>query len=233
MSTDDVKKLTLQISENVTKIVLATLQRTVAELVTEAISDAVPVAVKRMVDMQLPGKLLPMLTEAIKPMGEIMEKLDARVTKLEKKGPDHSPTASTTKEIPKADNVEIKFIDALKKDPPKSRQQRRFSGKKVTGRGCNIGIKKTFHLVIRKIPVGDTYDEKWLKKSILEKIPDDAEIRDVQKLVSKDPARIERTHTQTYKIAIKYPGSAADLYKAEFYPQNTEIKRYRFFKNLV
>ena len=102
----------------------------------------------------------------------------------------------------------------------------------MTGTGTAIGISRSYHLVVRKLPTDTTFNENWLKKHVQEKLPDQAKITDVRKLVSKDEERLKRSKTATFKLCIQYNGRDADLYRPEIYPLNSEVKRFRFLREV-
>ena len=115
MSNDEIEILTKKISNDVTKIVLATLQKTVADLVAGALTDVVPRAVSQVVDRQLPSKLIPMITEAMKPTGKIIKSFHERVTAIENQKSANTPTVLATEVSSMNGPPVCNYADAAKK----------------------------------------------------------------------------------------------------------------------
>ena len=74
------------------------------------------------------------------------------------------------------------------------------------------------------------YPEIKIKNSVQPKLPEQAEVTEIKRLKSKNADRLERTHSGTFKVVIKYNGPVLDLYDAQTYPKNSEVKRYRFLR---
>ena len=131
-------------------------------------------------------------------------------------------------------NFQVEIENTLKKIQAEKNaiplQPSRKRSLSVIGQGDGIGIDRLYHIVVSRIPLNETFDEKWIQSKIEDKIQSiSASVKSVELLTSQNPER-QNPRSKSFKISISYKGAADDLYNPKFYPKNTRIARYNFPK---
>ena len=100
----------------------------------------------------------------------------------------------------------------------------------LTGNGDDIGIRRSYHIVVKKIPDSPNYDSQWLKDFLQARVPKPALVNHVVQMKSNDKERLKRSRTRTFKVVIEYTGKTEDLYNEKIFPRHAEIRRFRFMR---
>ena len=228
MTSVQVEQLTSQITELVTHKILTSLNATISKLVVEAVQSCLPTALQTAVETAIPTAVATSIDEIMIPINQSIVKIKERVLALESRA--NSGHVYATGAKPTTGNSYSDAVKTVVADGITNTAKLCATPGVLTGCGEDIGIPRNYHIVVRKIPAESKYDEAWLKDSIMKNLPVSATIKDITRLKSKDVERLQRSHTSTFKVTINYNGSAKDLYKADMFPRNAEVKRFRFLR---